>query len=212
MINNQKNNDMKETKIEIPNGKTAKWVNNVLTLVDEKPQNVMERIKTFDDALNELRDRAEHGDKEAEVLVNEYDNVNSICIKCSKDLLAYLKLRIIASALNEGWKPEFVYGERRWYPWFELVTEGEYLSKKRPKCRIVSRGGSSAVKYYGLVYMDASYTSPYSVTLSGSCITFKSKELAEYSGKQFIDIYVDYLFQSELLHITKPREIAASKK
>lgn len=184
---------MKEAKIEIeiPNGKTAKWVNNVLTLVDEKPQNVMERIKTFEDALNELRDRAKYGDEEAKGLVNQYDNMNLIC---SKDLLAYIKLCIITSALNEDWKPEFIYGERRWYPWFELVTEGEYLSKKRPKCRGGSRGGSSAVKYYGLVYVDASYTSPFSVTLSGSCLTFKSKELAEYAGKQFIDIYADYLF------------------
>ena len=32
---------MRKVEIEIPNGKMAKWVNGVLTLVDEKPQNVM---------------------------------------------------------------------------------------------------------------------------------------------------------------------------
>ena len=48
---------MEETKkvtIEIPAGKKAVWVNGVLTLVDEKPQDVTERIKTFADACREL--------------------------------------------------------------------------------------------------------------------------------------------------------------
>ena len=185
---------MKETKIEIeiPNGKTAKWVNNVLTLVDEKPQNVMERIKTFDDALAELRDRAKHGDEEAEVLVNQYDNMNLIC---SKDFLAYIKLCVIASALNEGWKHKFLEEELRWYPWF------------RYNSHVVSRDGIKAYENFELVYAVTSGENSYAGTSYGSRLAFKSKELAEYAGKQFIDIYVDYLFQSELLHINKPREI-----
>lgn len=173
---------MKETKIEIeiPMGKTAKWVNNVLTLVDEKPQNVMERIKTFEDALAELRDRAKHGDEEAEVLVNQYDNMNLIC---SKDLLAYIKLCIIASALNEGWKPEFTKAEVRWYPWFGF-----------DRSRGVGRGGHSAYAYCGLVFAVAINASSHSLMCYGSRLSFKSKELTEYAGKQFIDIYADYLF------------------
>lgn len=168
---------MRKVEIEIPDGKIAKWVNDVLTLVDEKPQNVMERIKTFDDALNELRDRAEHGDKEAEVLVNEYDNVYSICIKCSKDLLAYLKLRIITSALNEGWKPKFEKNERRYYPWFSLKTS-------------LGLGGGSAGASCGLVCTFADDVS--SGTGYGSRLAFKSRELAEYAGKQFVEIYEEY--------------------
>ena len=173
---------MRKVEIEIPDGKTAKWVNNVLTLVDEKPQNVMERIKTFEDALAELRDRAEHGDEEAEVLVNEYDNVYSICIKCSKDLLAYLKLRIITYALNEGWKPEFEEViEPRCYPWFKLKTS-----------RVVGRGSNNENANYGLVYAGAYYASLGSDTDCGPRLAFKSKELAEYAGKQFVEIYEDW--------------------
>ena len=45
----------KKVEIEIPAGKKAEWVNDVLTLVDEeKPQDVKERIKTFEDAIEEL--------------------------------------------------------------------------------------------------------------------------------------------------------------
>lgn len=174
---------MKEAKIEIPDGKMAKWVNGVLTLVDEKPQNVMERIKTFEDALNELRDRAKHGDEDAEVLVNEYDNVYSICIKCSKDLLAYLKLRIITYALNEGWEPKFEKTELRYYPWFKLKT---------------SHGGNNTYAVCGLSYAGELHAS--SLSSHGCQLAFKSKELAEYAGKQFIDIYVDYLFNPNERH------------
>ena len=52
--NNSMENKTKKVEIEIPVGKVAKWVDGVLTLVDEKPQDVTERIKTFADACREL--------------------------------------------------------------------------------------------------------------------------------------------------------------
>ena len=45
---------MKEITLQIPEGKKAKWINGVLTLVDDKPKDITERIKTFEDACNEL--------------------------------------------------------------------------------------------------------------------------------------------------------------
>ena len=45
---------MKKIEIEIPDGKRAERVNGVLTLVDEKPEDVTDRIKTFEDAVKEL--------------------------------------------------------------------------------------------------------------------------------------------------------------
>lgn len=170
---------MRKVEIEIPDGKMAKWVNGVLTLVDEKPQNVMERIKTFEDAVAELSNRAMNGDKDAGKLLDEW-KINSQV--CSKDLLAYLKLRIITSALNEGWKPKFEEEtERRYYPWFKLKTS-----------RVVGRGGSGADAYCGLVCAGAGFASSYSITYYGSRLAFKSKELAEYAGKQFVEIYDEY--------------------
>src|SRR5574344_1385511 len=79
------------------------------TTSDNRP--VTERIKTFEDACKELGE--EH------LFVKQY-NSNEM-----DDLDAYLKLRIICAALNEGWKPEFTEDEYRWYPWFYLYTQEE---------------------------------------------------------------------------------------
>lgn len=166
----EKNSYMRKVEIEIPDGKMAQWVNGVLTLVDEKPQNVMERIKTFEDAVAELSNRAMNGDKDAGKLLDEWKISSKVS---SKDLLAYLKLRIITSALNEGWKPKFEENERRYYPWFSLKT---------------SLGGAGAS--CGLVCTFADDVS--SGTGYGSRLAFKSKELAEYAGKQFVEIYEEY--------------------
>ena len=74
--------------------------------VDNRP--VTERIKTFEDACNELSRRAENGDELAGDILCDYESNN-----CKgADITAYLKLRIIVAALNEGWEPQFVEGER----------------------------------------------------------------------------------------------------
>ena len=172
---------MRKVEIEIPDGKMAKWVNDVLTLVDDKkPQDLMERIKTFEDAVAELSNRAMNGDKDAGKLLDEWKLITSTAN--SKDLLAYLKLRIITYALNEGWKPEFEEViEPRCYPWFSLQTS-----------RVVGRGGSHVNAVCGLFYAYKVNASMYSLSSHGSWLAFKSKELAEYAGKQFIEIYEDW--------------------
>ena len=181
---------MRKVEIEIPDGKMAKWVNGVLTLVDEKPQNVMERIKTFEDAVAELSNRAMNGDKDAGKLLDEWKISSQVC---SKDLLAYLKLRIITYALNEGWEPQYTKGELRWYFWYDIITKEQYYKlSAEEKSRVVGRGGYSASANCGLVYAFAYNASSLSYTIYGSRLAFKSKELAEYAGKQFVEIYEEY--------------------
>ena len=93
-----------------------------------------------------------------------------------KDITAYLKLRIICAALNDGWKPQFTEDECRWYPLFTLWNEEE-LKYKSEEWKVGKKlwllGGSSN---------------------ASARLAVKSKELAEYFGKQFIDIWADYLF------------------
>ena len=185
---------MEETKkvtIEIPAGKKAVWVNGVLTLVDEKPQDVTERIKTFADACRELG--SDHP------FVKAYDGYVSHIHQHDMndyDLVAYLQLRIITAALNEGWEPQFTKGERRWYFWYDLITKEQYdkLSAE-DRGRVVGRGGYSAYAYCGLVYANAVYASSFSNTLSGSRLAFKSEKLAAYAGRQFAEIYADFCFK-----------------
>ena len=188
-------NKTKRVEIEIPAGKEVKWVNGVLTLVDEKSQDVTERIKTFADACRELG--SDHP------FVKAYDGYVSHIHRHNMndyDLVAYLQLRIITAALNEGWEPQFTSGERRWYFWYDLITKEQYdkLSAE-DKSRVVGRGGVSAYAYYGLVFAVAYYASSFSLTSYGSRLAFKSEKLAAYAGRQFAEIYADFCF--------KPKEV-----
>ncbi len=185
-------NKTKRVEIEIPVGKVAKWVDGVLTLVDEKPQDVTERIKTFEDALDELEVRAANGDNTAKMLYDDWHNVTTD----SDDLIAYLQLRIITAALNEGWEPQFTKGERRWYFWYDLITKEQYdkLSAEA-KSRVVGRGGYSAYANFGLVCSSANLASSVSHTSFGSRLAFKSEKLAAYAGRQFAEIYADFCFK-----------------
>lgn len=179
---------MKKIEIEIPDGKRAEWVNGVLTLVDDTPKDVRDRIKTFEDARTELGE--EHP------LVKEYWGVVNVDLDITQDLIAYLKLRIITAALNEGWEPQFVEGEKRWYARYDFLTEEDYNDMiDEEKCHVVSRAYNSKFAYSGLVYSYARHISMYSYTSFSSRLAFKSEELAEYAAKQFIDIYSDYCFK-----------------
>ena len=154
------------------------------------PQNIMERVKTFEDAVKVL------GDNNASV--NQYLFVANgpEMDETGKDLLAYLKLRIIAAALNEGWKPKFDGEERRWYPYFYIYTKEEYDRLDEDEKKYCSGGGranNSANVNGGGFYAYAYIAWSCSYTHYDSRLAFRTKELAEYCGKQFIDIWMDFL-------------------
>ena len=182
----------KKIEIEIPEGKVAEWkeINGVTTLVlvdevDNRP--VTERIKTFEDACNELG--------EENVLVQAYrtaefntsGNQNDV-----SDVVAYLKLRVIAEALNDGWEPQFTTDEYRYYPWFYLYEQEEIDRMDDEKKEIWLRGshygyGSNC----GIAYSHCAWSHAQSVL--SARLAVKSDEMAVYFGKQFIDIWADYL-------------------
>lgn len=156
---------------------------------DDRP--VTERIKTFEDACRELGD--DHP------LVNHYNFnfgsesswVESIY---TKDFEAYLKLRIITAALNEGWEPQFTQDEWRWYPWFTLWTEDELARKseewKQERC--LQPMTDHKGEWADLAFAGSYYAPSDSNANVGSRLCFKSESLAEYAGKQFIDIWMDF--------------------
>lgn len=180
---------MKKIEIEIPDGKRAEWVNGVLTLVDDTPKDVTERIKTFEDACEELGN--EHPFVRA---YKGYANYISEENKNDVDVIAYLKLRIIVAALNEGWTPELAEGEILYYPWHWLYTQSEidYMDEdERKECRMMQTG-DYATEYAGLAFAN-SYSAPsLTITNFGSRLCLKSEALAEYCGKQFISLWADF--------------------
>lgn len=178
----------KTIEIEVPNGKRAEWVNNVLTLVEDKPKDVTERIKTVNDAARELGKDNIFVKQLAEAECNEELD--------APDLLAYLKLRVITAALNEGWTPQFTEDEYRYYPWFRLLTKEDYDNlSEEDKGRVVGRAVYGAGADGGLVCAYAGSVSSVSSASFGSRLVFKTRELAEYAGKQFIDIWADFVFK-----------------
>ena len=120
-------------------------------------KDIKERIKTFDDVIRELGDDPE-------------EFKNAISIMEEPDEIAYVKLKLIAKALNEGWTPDWSNGEwDKWYPWFKMDDS------------------SSAGRFSFNASDDQRSDSSV-----GSRLCFKSKDLATYAGTQFLDIYKDF--------------------
>ena len=195
---------MKETKtiqIEVPANKKAEWQEvdgkTVLVMVDEKDNRpVTERIKTFEDACNELG--------EDNLMVRVYQTLiaragkteQSLAEWMGKDVVAFLKLRIITEALNEGWHPKFTEDEYRYYPWFYIYTKEEYDNfSEEEKRRCVGRAYDVASALGGLVYSSVNNASSYSFASNGVRLAFSNRDLAEYAGRQFIDIWADFVFE-----------------
>lgn len=78
-----------------------------------------ERVKTYEDAVNELGE-----DNPIVVAASTASWLFPEAV--NKDLVAYMKMRVIVAALNDGWEPQFVPGEQRWYPWYELISKEDY--------------------------------------------------------------------------------------
>lgn len=186
---------MRKIEIEIPDGKKAEWVDGVLTLVDEQVKDnrpVTERIKTFQDALDELG--AEHP------LVEQYVQIEGAYRgeENVTDIVAYLKLRIITAALNEGWEPQFTTNEYRYFPYFVLYSQEEIDEMdEEQKHRVVYRSSYSASAHGGVSCASAYYGSSHTFAAIGSRLAFKTRELAKYAGEQFIEIWADYVFKAQ---------------
>jgi len=141
---------------------------------------ITERVKTFEDACREIGvDPEEYEDKFA---------------NAPADVMAFLKLRVICAALNEGWQPQFTEEEWRWYPWFYLCTEEE-LSVQNDKWKanyvLISIEDYSG-DYAGFACAGSNSAPSNAGTYFGSRLCFKSEAIATYCGKQFISLWADF--------------------
>ena len=150
---------------------------------DNRP--ITERVKTFEDACREL------GEDHPFVAIYR---CNEDIYECSADLTAYLKLRIICAALNEGWKPQFTEDEWRWYPWFYLWTseelEGQDDVWKRNRYLISTSDFHTG--YAGFTFAKSHNALSYMPVSVCSRLCLKSEALADYCGKQFIDLWANF--------------------
>ena len=127
-----------------------------------KTGTVIERVKTFEDVCEELG-------IDPESCLPYKEPKSGDLYSLSADQLAtnaFVKVSLIAKALNEGWFPNWDdSNEYKYYPWFDM--------------RDSSGSGFSYSNYF--------YS--YAIPNVGSRLCFKSRELCEYAAKQFEQVY-----------------------
>lgn len=118
--------------------------------------NIKQRVKNFQDVLNYHKISQEEFDKKVEGLTG--------------DEKAYIQLKYIVEAFNEGWVPDWTNNEwDKYYPWF-------YMDDKDSSGRFS--------------FNHSDYRS--SASAVGSRLCFKSRELCDYSAELFLDIYKEF--------------------
>lgn len=139
---------------------------------------VTDRVKTFRDACREV-----------------CIDPSMYFIRCENepaDVIAYMKLRVICKALNEGWEPQFTEGEERWNPVFLLWSKEELSlmsDDQKAKRHLIDRylGDWAGFSYSVSENVIESYASN-----SASRLCLKSQQLADYCGKQFVNLWADF--------------------
>ena len=111
--------------------------------------------------------------------------------RTAKDIIAFAKLKVIAEALNEGWKPNSDVWNDNYYTSFLLYTKEEYEDleeAKKKECLEICRSENERI------YAEVDSKLAISYVDNNNKLSFKSRELARYCGRQFFDIWKDYLF------------------
>lgn len=150
-------------------------------------QDIKEKVKTFEDAVSVLGN-------DNQAVIDYYAIVNA---GLSNDIIAFAKLKVIVEALNEGWKPKFSEGECRYYTLYNIYSKDEYdnLSEEEKEgCHVIGADHPISYTYAGPVYTHAYSTLLDSRADNSSKLAFKTQELAEYCGNQFLYIWMDFLF------------------
>ena len=150
---------------------------NLKKQMERIEKSITERIKTFTDAVEELG--SEHP------LVKQYMAANGN-ESFTRNTIAYMKLLIIAAALNEGWFPDLQIKEKCWSPNFKIHA-GDELNDIFPDANYLF--GSSC----WLAFVDSYYVWSPAYSYLSARIAVKSKEISDYFGNQFIDIWAEYL-------------------
>jgi hypothetical protein len=94
---------------------------------------------------------------------------DAVCVATdTKDEAAYKKLKVVIAAINQGWTPDWNNSnQRKWWPYF-----------------VLSSGFGFSLPGYRYDIADSRV---------GSRLCFETSEKAEYAGKQFTDLYKDFL-------------------
>jgi hypothetical protein len=132
----------------------------------QKGKKLLEDLIGKKELLKNVQDRILSFDDVLKDLGIDKDQFAKSCETLTADEVAYRQAKLIAQALNEGWTPDWNNeNEIKYLPWFNM-------------------GSASGV---GFSYDGCGGWVSDSVV--GSLLCYRSKELAEYAGNQFLSIY-----------------------
>ena len=94
---------------------------------------------------------------------------NGIPEEFHKPIIAGYKLMIVYKAINNSWRPDWSnWSQYKYYPWFRVLSSGFGFSSTACVC---GHAGANV----------------------GSRLCFESEEKAEFAGRQFTDLYKEFL-------------------
>lgn len=157
-------------------------------------------IKSYEDACEVLGLTPILSENRNKALCAQFPDHYDFRQNMPKHIIALMKLEIISRAL---WgkdfqpKPDAEGKEIYWYPWFTLYTKKEMEEMSEEKRKSLrgallawgAYGGASA----GFGFLDTYYRSSYSYAYIGFHLCQETPEKAEYFGKQFIELWAEYL-------------------
>lgn len=157
-------------------------------------------IKSYEDACEVLGLTPILSENRNKALCAQFPDHYDFRQNMPKHIIALMKLEIISRAL---WgkdfqpKPDAEGKEIYWYPWFALYTKKEMEEmneEKRKSLRGALLAGSATVgAIAGFGSLDTHNRSSDSSAYLGFRLCQETPEKAEYFGKQFIELWAEYL-------------------
>ena len=106
-----------------------------------------------------------------ELGINPLDEAKLMELGLTMHDIAYQKLTTIIKALNEGWVPDVCDSDVcRWYPWFRPNGSPSSFAFGGSYCVCTSAGAGSGFR-----------------------LCLKSEELSDYCGRQFLDLWKQFI-------------------
>lgn len=157
-------------------------------------------IKSYEDACEVLGLTPILSENRNKVLCAQFPDHYDFRQNMPKHIIALMKLEIISRALwGKNFQPEpDAEGKKTyWYPWFALYTKKEIESMSEEDRKSIRgallAGRAASGAYAGFGSLLANSRSSYSLANIGFRLCQETPEKAAYFGKQFIELWAEYL-------------------
>lgn len=176
-------------------------VKDVLAALFCKPENKpnlddYKSIKSYEDACEALDLTPIYSDKSKRAICEHINNHWDYRQEFPKHIMALMKLEVISRALwGRDWepKPDPNGRETFWWPWFALYTQAEIDIMSDEDKRALLGGHAVTGAFAGFGSLRTYARSSYSYASFGFRLCQQTEEKAEYFGKQFKELWAEYL-------------------